>query len=70
MSKQEITQSNKEAVAKSELPFVEQSKNVYRLNTERGAVVFYAESGKWLHRGRSFQGFLSLVVWLKEEKLV
>lgn len=69
MTKQEVFKQNVESVANSGLAFAEQDKGVFRLDTERGAVIFYAKTGNWQHRGRKGHTFETLVSWLKKEKL-
>lgn len=34
----------------------EQSKGVFRVNTSRGAVMYYPGSNKWQHKGKIFRG--------------
>lgn len=38
------------------IPAREQSKNVFRIDTEHGAVMYYPPSNKWQHRGRVHRG--------------
>ena len=47
------------------IPAREQSKNVFRIDTQYGAVMYYPSSAKWQHRGKvhwgdvdSFKGWL------------
>ena len=47
------------------VPATEQSKNVFRVSTPNGAVMYYPPSGKWQHKGKvmfgdvaAFQGWL------------
>lgn len=48
------------------IPAREQGKNVFRVDTQFGAVVYYPSSGKWQHRGRTIQGDLrAFRDWLK-----
>lgn len=34
----------------------EQSKNVYRIDTEDGAVMYYVSSNSWQHKGKAYRG--------------
>jgi len=52
-------------LAELDIPAVEQSKNVFRVQTPEGAVMYYPPSNKWQHRGKvhrgdvkAFQGWL------------
>lgn len=55
----------------TKLPFYEQGKNVWRLDTPSGAVMFYPASGKWQHNGRTFAGTLqNLESWLKNKRIL
>ena len=38
------------------LPFVEQGKNVLRINTEQGVVMLFPATSKWQHHGRLHYG--------------
>lgn len=38
------------------IPAREQSKNVFRIDTEHGAVMYYPPSNKWQHRGKVHRG--------------
>ena len=38
------------------VPATEQSKNVFRVNTPSGAVMYYPTSGKWQHKSRVMWG--------------
>lgn len=49
------------------IPAQEQSRNVFRIDTIHGAVMFYPPSGKWQHRGRVMKGTLEQFRdWLKK----
>jgi len=44
----------------------EQSKNVFRIDTKFGAVMYYPPSGKWQHNGRTMMGDVyTFRDWLK-----
>lgn len=48
------------------VPAVEQSKNVFRVQTCDGAVMYYPASNKWQHRGKVFLGVvLDFQGWLR-----
>lgn len=48
------------------IPAREQSKNVFRIDTEHGAVMYYPPSNKWQHRGKVHRGDIkSFHGWLK-----
>lgn len=52
------------------IPATEQSKNVFRVETIHGAVMYYPPSGKWQHRGRVERGTLEQFRdWLKNHYL-
>ena len=49
----------------------EQSKNVFRIATKAGLVMFYPTSGKWQHRGRTYHGGpANLKAWLVKERIL
>lgn len=51
------------------IPATEQSKNGFRINTTKGAVMYYPSSNKWQHRGQVHRGdVLSFQGWLKNNK--
>lgn len=50
------------------IPAHEQSQNVYRVDTERGAVMYYPTTGKWQHRGAVERGTVQQFKdWLKKK---
>ena len=50
------------------IPAREQSKNVFRIDTEHGAVMYYPPSNKWQHRGKVHRGDIkSFHGWLKNQ---
>jgi len=50
------TVANAEALAKLGILAREQSKNVFRVDTERGAVMYYPGSNTWQHKGKTYHG--------------
>jgi len=47
------------------IPAHEQSENVFRIDTQYGAVMYYPPSNKWQHRGKVHRGNLdSFKGWL------
>lgn len=49
----------------------EQSKNVFRVDTRFGAVMYYPPSGKWQHKGRTMRGDVyAFRDWLKAKHLL
>jgi hypothetical protein len=38
------------------IPAFEQSKNVFRIDTEQGAVMYYPSSATWQHKGKIMRG--------------
>lgn len=56
---------NAEALQKLGIPAREQSKNVFRVDTEWGAVMYYPGSNKWQHKGKTHSGSADdFKVWL------
>ncbi len=46
----------------------EQSKNVFRIDSRDGAVMYYPTSGKWQHRGKTLRGSVEeFRAWLKKK---
>lgn len=53
------------------IPAQEQSKNVFRIDTEHGAVMYYPPSNKWQHRGRVYRGDVqSFKGWLQNNHYI
>jgi len=53
------------------IPAREQSKNVFRIDTEHGAVMYYPPSNKWQHRGRVHRGDVkSFKGWLQNNQYI
>lgn len=49
------------------IPAYEQSKNVWRIDTEQGAIMVYPSSSKWVHKNRTFRGSMGeLKLYLKK----
>ena len=49
----------------------EQSKNVFRIDTLEGAVMYYPPSGKWQHRGRVMMGdVIEFRDWLRRKHFI
>ena len=47
---------NSEELVKRGIPAVEQSKNVFRVVTHAGAVMYYPGSNSWQFRGKLYRG--------------
>lgn len=63
--------SNIEQLKALQIPAYEQSKNVYRVDTANGAVMYYPTSGSWQHRGRTLRGdVLAFRAWLKKKHML
>lgn len=59
---------NKEQLAQMGIAATEQSKNVFRIDTAFGAVMYYPPSNKWQHRGKTHRGDVkSFHGWLKNQ---
>ena len=53
------------------IPAIEQSKNVFRVNTKHGAVMYYPPSGKWQHKGKVMHGdCTALQGWLRNRGML
>lgn len=53
------------------IPAKEQGKNIYRVDTQFGAVIYYSANDKWLHKGRHYEGTIEdFRDWLKKHKLL
>ena len=53
------------------IPAREQSKNVFRIDTENGAVMYYPPSNKWQHRDRVHRGDVqSFKGWLQNNRYI
>lgn len=62
---------NIEQLTKLNIPAREQSKNVFRVDTKEGAVMYYPTSGKWQHKGKVFWGQVGdFKNWLKKQKML
>jgi uncharacterized membrane protein (DUF106 family) len=61
---------NTEALAKLGMAAREQSKNVFRIDTEQGAVMYYVSSNTWQHKGKVARGTAQdLKNWLRKRGL-
>ena len=66
--KQKESAINRETLAAAGIPMEEKSTNVFRLETEYGAVVYYPSSNKWQHHGRTYSGTVAqLKQWLQSK---
>jgi hypothetical protein len=54
--KDEAAVVNVELLKSMNIPAYEQSKNVFRVDTLRGVVMYYPTSGKWQHKGKTYRG--------------
>jgi len=45
-------------LALSGIPFTEVSKEVFKVETQYGATVYYPKHAKWIHRGKTRKGDL------------
>lgn len=54
--KEERRAVNLEALQKLGIPAREQSKNVFRVDTEWGAVMYYPGTNCWQHKGKTCRG--------------
>lgn len=56
---------------KLHIPATEQSKNVFRVDTQHGAVMYYPTSARWQHRGRTVRGTVQeFRDWLKKHHML
>lgn len=56
---------NEELLLKMGIPAVKQSKNVFRLTTPEGVVMYYPSSDTWQHKGKVGHGDVkSFKAWL------
>lgn len=59
---------NIEALTKLGIPAREQGKNVFRVDTEWGAVMYYPSSNCWQHKGKTHRGDVNkLHAWLHSQ---
>lgn len=59
---------NIDALHKLGIPAVEQSKNVFRLKTAEGTVMYYVSSNTWQHKGKVMRGDVTAFHgWLKNK---
>ena len=69
--RQEKASVNIEQLTAMHIPAKEQSKNVFRVDTNQGAVMYYPPSGKWQHRGRVMKGdVMQFREWLRREHFI
>ena len=54
--KNEHAEVNIELLKSLNIPAYQQSKNVYRVDTFHGALMFYPTSSKWQYRGKTYKG--------------
>lgn len=54
--REERASANMEQLVALGIPAQEQSKNVFRLNTEYGTVMYYVSSNTWQHKGKIARG--------------
>jgi len=66
--KEEAAVSNLESLKQLGILMIEQSKNVFRMDTTQGAVMYYPGTGSWQHRGRINRGSVQdFRTWLKNK---
>lgn len=66
--KDKRSENNSEALQKLGIHMREQSKNVFRMETEWGAVMYYPGSNKWQHKGKTHRGDVNkLHAWLHSQ---
>jgi hypothetical protein len=66
--RQKVADVNVESLRKLNINAIEQSKNVFRINTQFGAVMYYPPTGKWQHKGRVIKGTLiEFREWLRKQ---
>ena len=59
---------NLEALKQLGIEVYEQSKNVFRMDTQHGAVMYYPTTGVWQHKGRTTRGSVQdFRTWLKNK---
>lgn len=64
----ERAEANLGALKQLGIDVYEQSKNVFRMDTPHGAVMYYPTSGIWQHKGRTNRGGVSdFKTWLKNK---
>ena len=62
---------NAQALAKLGIPAREQSKNVFRIDTEYGVVMYYVSSNTWQHKGKVARGTAQdLKNWLNKRSML
>ena len=55
----------------SEIPAREQSKNVWRVDTAAGAVMYYPATNCWQHKGKTMRGDVhAFINWFKNTRFV
>lgn len=54
--REERASANMEQLVALGIPAQEQTKNVFRLNTEYGTVMYYVSSNTWQHKGKIARG--------------
>jgi hypothetical protein len=60
--------ANLETLKQQGIEVYEQSKNVFRMDTQHGAVMYYPTSGTWQHHGRTHKGTVQhFKTWLKNK---
>jgi len=63
-----VADENIHSLLCSGIPIREQGKNVFRVDIERGAVMYYPPSNKWQYRGKVHRGnVLEFKTWLLKE---
>ena len=53
------------------IPAFEQGCNIFRVNSDHGTVMYYPQSSKWQHRGKTYQGTVQeFRDWLKKHHML
>lgn len=69
--KDERSAVNAQKLQELGIPAREQSKNVFRVDTEWGAVMYYPGSNMWQHKGKTKRGTVAqFKEWLQQQGFV
>lgn len=67
----QLVEHNLKTLREAGLNPAEHGKDVYKIATKWGSVVYYPYRGVWLHHGRRFNGGgAALVEWFKRNHLI
>lgn len=60
-----------EELHRLQIPATEQGKNVFRVNSQNGTVMYYPSREKWQHRGKVHEGDVTAFrAWLKRHGML